>query len=547
MEEQRQQLRYLIIDDFDQMRVSFKGMLTSYGATDVTTCSSGEKAIKLLANNSYDVVICDYNLGDGKDGQQVLEEVRHLGYLGHAATFFMITAESNMPMVMSALEHQPDDYMIKPINRDVLHHRLTVALKRKTQLRPIDEALVREDKVSAIAMCRERSGKDLKQRLYLAKLQAELCLEIKRYDEAEEIYREILAIRDFPWALFGLAKINFLIGEYKKAEAGLRALLEQNHLYLEVYDWLVELLQKRDESVEAQQLLEEAVMLSPKAVARQRKLGLVAEANGDIERAERAYQAAIRWGKNSCFASALEYRRLAEIYQNSGNAPKVVRLLVEGRKRFSNQPAERIRMLCGQALAHQQQGMAADVDLYLDEAMHLLDECKREVTAKHLLEVADDLFRLSRPEEAQSVLKLLLSNHHDDERWIERVRQLMLSHGREQDADDLVAVAKCELQDIHVKCTQLIRSKRLDQAITLLNDTIERYPRNRTLVLMAAGAMISHMRENGLDQGYHFRCRFSLNRLLEKDSQDPEADRFMKMLNQISPLAAEGVLSGQNG
>ncbi|PUB87826.1 MAG: hypothetical protein DBP02_00510 [gamma proteobacterium symbiont of Ctena orbiculata] len=150
MEELRQNLNYLIIDDFDQMRVSFKGMLTSYGATDVTTCASGEKALKLLANNSYDVVICDYNLGDGKDGQQVLEEARYLGYLGHAATFFMITAESNMPMVMSALEHQPDDYMVKPINREVLHHRLTVALNRKRQLKAIDDALIRDDKLCAI-------------------------------------------------------------------------------------------------------------------------------------------------------------------------------------------------------------------------------------------------------------------------------------------------------------------------------------------------------------------------------------------------------------
>ncbi len=547
MEEQRQHLRYLIIDDFDQMRVSFKGMLSSYGATDITTCSSGEQAIKLLANDSYDVVICDYNLGDGKDGQQVLEEARYLGCLGHAATFFMITAESNMPMVMSALEHQPDEYLVKPINRDVLHHRLSVALNRKRQLRPIDEALAKEDKLSVIAMYRDRIGKDLKQRLYLAKLQAELCLDLERYEEAEEIYREILAIREFPWARFGLAKINLLVGNHEQAEAEFRALIEQNHLYLEVYDWLVRLLEKRGESVEAQQLLHKAVKLAPKVVARQRKLGVLAEANGDLERAERAYLAAVRWGKNSSFASAQEYRRLAEIYQSSGRSQKVVRLLVEGRKRFCQQPAECIRMLCGQALMQQQQGLMPEVDVYLDEVMHLIDEHKRDVTADHLLAVADDMLRLSKSDEAHRVLKILLSNHHDDESWVERVRQLMQSHGRDRDVDDLVSTAKCELQDIHIKCTQLLRSKRLKQAIALLNETTERYPGNRTLVLMAAGAMISYMHKNGMVQGYHFRCRFSLNRLLENNNHDPDAGRFMRMLNQIPPEAMGGGFSGRNG
>ncbi|MEW8691072.1 MAG: response regulator [Candidatus Thiodiazotropha endolucinida] len=546
MEELRQNLNYLIIDDFDQMRVSFKGMLTSYGATDVTTCASGEKALKLLANNSYDVVICDYNLGDGKDGQQVLEEARYLGYLGHAATFFMITAESNMPMVMSALEHQPDDYMVKPINREVLHHRLTVALNRKRQLKAIDDALIRDDKLSAIDLCRDRCGKDLKQRLYLAKLQAELCLDIKRVDEAEKIYQEILAIRNFPWARFGLSKIDFLKDNHDRAEVEFRTLIEQNHLYLEVYDWLVRLLEKRGDTEEAQQLLQEAVDLSPKAVVRQRKLGLLAECNGDAVRAERAYQAAIRWGRNSCFASAQEYRYLANIYQNTGRRPKMVKLLSEGRKRFSHQPADRIQMLCGQALAQHHQGVMTGLDLYLDEIIRLVDEHKRDVTAHHLLDAADDLFQLSKSDQAQELLKVLLSNHHDDEHWIDRVRQLMLQHGRDHHIEELVSIARTELQQIHIQCTELLRSDRLKQAITLLNDTIERYPRNRTLMLMAAGAMINYMRVNGIDPGYHFRCRFSLNRLLERDHQDTDAGRFLDMLNKITPVSVEEGLGGQD-
>jgi DNA-binding response OmpR family regulator len=546
MEEPQQSLSHLIIDDFEQMRVSIKGMLTAYGARDITTCPSGEKALKLLAHNSYDVVLCDYNLGEGKDGQQVLEEAKHLGYLGHAATFIMVTAENNMPMVMSALEHQPDDYMVKPINRDVLHHRLTAALSRKRKLKEIDEALIQNEKLSAIDLCRKNSDNDPKQRLYLAKLQAELCLEIKYLDEAEKIYREILEIRNFPWARFGLCKIDFLKGNHERAERGFRELIKQNHRYIEVYDWLVRLLLERGGDEEGQQLLQEAVKLSPKAVARQRRLGIIAEKNGDIERAERALQAAIRWGKNSCFATAQEYRCLANIYQNSGRSAKIARLLNEGRRRFSCQPADYIQLLCAQALVQQYQGESLDLKRYLDEVVQLVDDHKRELTADDLLRCADDLFQLSRDDEAQKLLKLVLSNHHDDESWVERVSQLMLRHGCDREVDGLVSHVRSELQQIHVKCTELLRRDKLKQAITLLNNTIDCYPRNRTLMLMAAGAMINFMRVNGLEPSYHFRCRFSLNRLLERDRQDIDAGRFLSMLNKIVPSAAEESIDGKS-
>jgi uncharacterized protein YpiB (UPF0302 family) len=45
--------------------------------------------------------------------------------------------------------------MVKPINRDVLHHRLTTALNRKRKLKEIDEALIHEDKLSAIDLYRK--------------------------------------------------------------------------------------------------------------------------------------------------------------------------------------------------------------------------------------------------------------------------------------------------------------------------------------------------------------------------------------------------------
>ncbi len=533
MDELFTHLRYLIVDDFEQMRVSFKGMLTRFGAENIETCPSGEKALSALSVNSYDVVICDYNLGDGKDGQQVLEEARHLGYLGHACCFFMITAESNMPMVLGALEQQPDEYMIKPVNPDALEHRLISSLKRKRQLKVIDQALMDGDKNTAIKRCHEQRCKNPKNSLYLAKLQAELCIDLERYDEAASVYNEMLKIRNFPWANFALAKIDFFRKDLDNAEARFRSLIQENRYYLESYDWLAMVLEQKGETRESQTLLQQAVKLSPKVVNRQRKLGELALRNGDIETAVRAYQAAVHWGEYSCFSSANEYRQLADIYQKSNQHPKLLKLLSGGRKRFNRCPSDQIQILSRLIRAKLLINENDVIDHYLQQINQLVIENKGAFVAEDLLTSADDLLHISRSDEAKVLLNILLSNHHDDDELTIQVRDLMKQYGKEKEADAMIDNIRDELSKVHAECLSLLQKGGTEQAITMLNDTLDNYPANRTIALMAVNAMINHMQELGVDQGYHFRCRYLLNQLSMRDPQDTAVEECLSDLNQI--------------
>ena len=71
----------------------------------------------MCSYKSYDIVLCDYNLGAGQDGQQLLEELRYRHKLKNTSLFVMITAESSRDMVLGALEYLPDDYLTKPITQ----------------------------------------------------------------------------------------------------------------------------------------------------------------------------------------------------------------------------------------------------------------------------------------------------------------------------------------------------------------------------------------------------------------------------------------------
>jgi CheY-like chemotaxis protein len=70
--------------------------------------SNGNTAVKQYTELRYDIILCDYNLGEGQDCRQILEEFhkRHLMFPG--TLFLMATAETTSALVMGAVEYQPD-------------------------------------------------------------------------------------------------------------------------------------------------------------------------------------------------------------------------------------------------------------------------------------------------------------------------------------------------------------------------------------------------------------------------------------------------------
>ena len=80
---------FLLVEDFEAMRSVLKGLLLRCGAQRVDTAKDGREATAMLSAKRYGIVMCDYNLGDGKNGQQLLEEARLKGWIGPATVWLM--------------------------------------------------------------------------------------------------------------------------------------------------------------------------------------------------------------------------------------------------------------------------------------------------------------------------------------------------------------------------------------------------------------------------------------------------------------------------
>ncbi|MEJ2419952.1 MAG: response regulator, partial [Exilibacterium sp.] len=227
------QKKCLIIDDFPEVRGSVKRILKNFGVNSIDTAANGDEAVALCKSHRYDIVLCDYNLGAGKDGQQVLEELRYLRALLNTSLFVLITAESSRQMVLGALECEPDDYITKPITQTSLRVRLDKALLKHEALYDIKKAIDKRDYQSAITQCDRVMKAQKKYVTDCLKLKAQLYLKIEQYPQAKKIYEDVLAIKPVHWARLGLGKTLLAMNDLERAEALLKAVLKDDNRYVE--------------------------------------------------------------------------------------------------------------------------------------------------------------------------------------------------------------------------------------------------------------------------------------------------------------------------
>jgi len=164
-----EKLKFLIVDDYADMRSVLQNMLLSFGVQNIDIASNGKDAIRAIEHQRYDVILCDYNLGEGRDGQQVLEEIRHRKLIGVGTVFLMVTAENTRVMVMGAVEYEPDSYLTKPFTKDLLGQRLTNLLNMKADLVEIEQAIANRDHDLANRLIDDKLEKNSKNQNILKK------------------------------------------------------------------------------------------------------------------------------------------------------------------------------------------------------------------------------------------------------------------------------------------------------------------------------------------------------------------------------------------
>ncbi len=214
-------LSVLIVDDAQVVISAVRAMLRAMGISDscIDYAKESKSALCCIKSKKYDVIICDYNLGDGLNGRQLFEEIRHCKLLGPSAVFIMITGESSKAIVRSIIELRPDDYILKPFSQQQLQSRLKGALSKRIQYSALYELDYQNDARAGVELCNALLTKGHCNQLLVNQFKGHFLQSLCQYDEAEKLYRNLYKRHTDSWIKIELCNVLVELGGHDEVES----------------------------------------------------------------------------------------------------------------------------------------------------------------------------------------------------------------------------------------------------------------------------------------------------------------------------------------
>ena len=542
--------RFLIIDDFGSYRTSLVTMLTEaeVSTTQIDTAANGDDALNLLRENKYDIILCDFYMGEGKDGQQVLEESRSLGILGYATVFIMITAETARAMVLSVVENRPDDYLTKPFTRSVLSTRLKRLLAEKQGLEVVDKALAQKSHKRAIhyldKMIEERTGSSYE----LLRIKADILEKNRYFDDALNIYEETLALQPLLWAQLGRGRILFNLKRYEEALVSFEAVLEENDAHNIARDWMARALMALDQGEQAQQVLQEAADQSPRVLKRQKLLATVAQQNGDLESAQRAFESTVRLGEHSLFREVSDFTGLSDVLMNQKASQKALSVLKRAKKSFAGEPSALVETSLQENAAYTQLGKPNEAAKALQKATENFEKRDKAVDANVALKLANKLTEETRKFEGEAdaakgmmaealrqksnkkreqnknlvkgILGEVTQQHHNNAEIQQQIDTLADQSDMSDEERKQLNSVRQEVLNLNSDGVSLYKQGKVVEASNILFEAAERLAGNRIINLNAAQALLGVIIKQGVTQELVNQTDACLSRIPLEDHDD---------------------------
>jgi tetratricopeptide (TPR) repeat protein len=524
--------RYLVVDDFVGVRQLLREALRSLGARHIDQAASGGEAIGLLARVQYDVILCDFNLGDGKNGQHVLEEARIRNLLLPSCVWLMVSAEKSVEAVMGAAEHQPDAYIIKPITEGVLLTRLNRAWQKKQIFQEIDQAYLEKDYLRAAKLCAAAAQRNKLHETDLLRMRATLLLKAGEPEQARHVYEKVLQERDYNWARTGVGKIRMANGDNEAARQMFQGVIAENRYYLDAYDQLAKSLQNMGKVEESCDVLERAAKLSPNSVPRQRALGVTALKLGNIALAEKAFRKCMQVGEYSIMKTVDAYFGLARVLGQKSDAKEALLLLAAAQRDFSGSMVE-LRSKITEGLVYHESGDYRRARKSGDELEAMLNEDKERPDTATCLEMATLLFAVGVKDAPVELLCYVVRNNDDNTVLHDEVQSIFDKARMGEEGAALIHTARREASEMMNKGVLLWKTNKLDEAVAWMREARRSLPDNMRILFNSAQILISHMQARGYDEALMAEAN---DVLMHVDRIAPGQQRFAQLIEQLQKL-----------
>jgi tetratricopeptide (TPR) repeat protein len=517
-------LSVLVIDPNPGMRGNLQNMLNLAGISKVDFALSSGTAIRQLAKKGYDVILCEYDLGsgadDGQDGQQLLEDLRHHKLIGQLTIFIMITSEGVYSKVVSAAELTPTDYILKPFNVDMLSARITRAIERRKALLPAYQMIGQGNLRDAIRQCEMAEAAHSRYAADFSRLRAEMHVSLNELAEAETIYSAALASKPSGWAALGLARTLFAMERFAEAEALLSKLVEANPKLMAAYDLLARCHEVGGAPARAQQILEDAVAISPHMVRRLRKLGEVALDAGDVDAAEKSFRQVVAKAKYSEFRDPEDHVNLVKALIKKGDPVQAGGVIRDLEKSLRGNPKMDACKAISTAMLHESAGNTAAAVGELTAALHAV-RANSALSSSLKIGLARSCLSNKLDQEASEMMLSVLNDAASGVS-MQQAMSVFVKAGRPDLAEGMGVQLKAQAQGLLNTAAEKTAVGDFKGAVQTLLEARHLAPGNLPVMLALVLAILRQMGELGWDHSLGEQCAGVLDTIRKLDPAHPQ-------------------------
>ena len=534
-------LSALIIEPHSGMRASIHNMLNQCGVTRIDHAGSANNAIKHLGLKSFDMVLCEYDLEGGQDGQQLLEDLRHHKLISLSTMIFMVTAEGNHGKVVSAAELAPTDYILKPFTADRLLDRILRALARRNVFMPVHQLMEEGAQREAIEACISGEKAHPRHAIDFLRLRAELHMFLGEPAEAEPIYQQLIDAKAIAWARLGLAKTLFMRERFPEARDILENLVDTNKSFVDAYDWLAKTHAAAGALAQSQAVLADAVAVSPHAVRRLRTLGETAMETGDSETAEKVLKQVVAKAKYSEFRDPEDHVKLVQVLVKRGDPEQASAVIRDLDRSMGGRKNTAACSAVASCLVHEHTGdgkrLAESLDAALaasKDAPGLSSHVKMELARKCLLH--------DKVDGAAEVMRDVMRNSPDNAAMA-RAMSVFEQAGRGELALALAQETRQEVVDLVAQGALRAQQRDFRGAVELMTEAVGKLPDNPQVVFNAAVAVLKCLDNEGWDERLGKSAQQLIGAMRRLDPVNPKLPALAGLHQQILKKYDKGARS----
>lgn len=524
-------LTALILEPHSGMRANIHNMLNMCGVTNIDHAGSSNQAVKQLGARAYDMILCEYDLDGGQDGQQLLEDLRHHKLIKLSTMFFMVTAEGNYSKVVSAAELAPTDYILKPFTADRLLERIARALEKRTVFMPVFLLMEAGNQREAIDACIEGMAAHPRHAVDFLRLRAELHMFLGEPEAAEPIYKQLIEAKAIAWARLGLAKTLFMRDRFDEARDMLEELVDDNDKFVDAFDWLARTHAAVGELDKAQQVLADAVAVSPHAVRRIRKLGETALEAGDMETAEKTLKLVVSKAKYSEFRDPEDHVRLVQTLVRRGDPVQAAAVIRDLDKSMGGRRNTAVCSAISSALVHEFTGNETRLAESLAAALEGVRTAP-ELSSEVKLELARTCFNNNLKDGAADVLREVMNNAPNNAAMA-KAMAVCAEAGVPELGEALARQSRQEVVDLVGQGAAAAKNGDFAGAVTLMVQAVERLPNNPQVVFNAAVATLKCLDNLGWDRNLAKQASTLIDNVRRLDPVNPKLPALAGLHQQI--------------